>query len=199
MISIPKALVHLSSDATIRSVIEQIDLSKTDPAGNVYDGLLSSICSQQLSVKAAASIYGRFLDLFDGDPSPDKLLAATVEQLRAVGLSYRKASYVHNVAAYFQQHQLIDYDWSTMDDTAIIDRLTQIKGVGVWTVQMILMFELERPDVMPVGDLGIQNAMKKLYDLNTEKRQLENEMLEIAASWSPYRSIACRYLWQYYD
>jgi len=193
------AIRYLSKDPLLSKVIDSVSHEFAKPSGTVYEGLLSSICSQQLSVKAAETIHGRFLNLFGGSPQPQALLATPVDELRAVGLSYRKASYVHNVAQFFTEKKLQDANWDAYKDEDIIEILTEIKGVGRWTVQMILMFELGRPDVMPLDDLGIQKAMIELYELKTVKKELRHMMEQIAAEWSPYRSTACKLLWRYTD
>jgi len=175
------AIRYLSKDPLLSKVIDSVSHEFAKPSGTVYEGLLSSICSQQLSVKAAETIHGRFLNLFGGSPQPQALLATPVDELRAVGLSYRKASYVHNVAQFFTEKKLQDANWDAYKDEDIIEILTEIKGVGRWTVQMILMFELGRPDVMPLDDLGIQKAMIELYELKTVKKELRHMMEQIAA------------------
>lgn len=162
--------------------------------------MLSAIVSQQLSTKAAATIFGRFKALFPNEsPHPHLVLESPDEMLRGAGLSFQKIGYVRNVAAFAQggnlEHAVID----AMEDEALIQHLTQIKGVGRWTVEMLLMFALERPDVMPVDDLGIQNAMKRHYGLEESGRALKARMIEIAENWRPYRTIACKYLWQSLD
>lgn len=200
-----KAIAHLSNDLRLRRVIESIPLPKKSPKRTVYESLTESIVSQQLSVKAAATIYSRFIALFrSAYPDPQQVQKMSVEELRSVGLSRQKASYIQNVANYFTSKDLLDRDWSGYSDKVIIEELTQIKGVGKWTVQMILMFTLNRPDVFPIDDLGIRNAMIKLYELEVihpkdrkEQRQLYIRLQEIAENWSPYRTLACRYLWNW--
>jgi len=195
-----KAVQHLSNDATLKKVIYTIELPKRNPSKDVYEGLIRSIVSQQLSVKAAETIYRRFLGLFQSEyPDSNELLSLTDESLRSVGLSGQKMDYVRNVATFFDEHQLYSLDWSLHSDQEIVDLLTQIKGVGKWTVQMILMFVLSREDVLPVLDLGIQQGMKQLYNIKAEKKILYRKMEEIATPWRPYRSIACLYLWAIKD
>lgn len=195
-----KAIEHLSYDTTLKKVIEIIRLPERNPSKEVYEGLIRSIVSQQLSVKAAETIYRRFLDLFnDQYPHSSELLSLQDAQLRSVGLSGQKMGYVRNVATFFDEHQLHRHDWAPYTDQEIIDLLTQIKGVGKWTVQMILMFVLSREDVLPVLDLGIQQGMKQLYKIEGEKKALYQQMEEIATPWRPYRSIACLYLWAVKD
>lgn len=191
---------HLFKDPLLKKAITAVELHESKPETTVYGSLLRSIISQQLSVKAAATIYGRFVDLFnDKTPDPALVLEKSVEDLRAVGLSKQKAGYMHNIAAFAQQHNLEKTDWSTYSDEEIITFLTQIKGVGVWTVQMILMFTLQRPDVLPTADLGIQQAIQQLYGLEETGKALITKMKEIAAPWSPYQTTACLYLWRWKD
>lgn len=195
-----KILQHLSKDPLLKKAIEAVDLPEYKPETTVYGSLLRSIISQQLSVKAAATIYGRFVDLFDTKtPDPSLILEKSVEDLRAVGLSKQKAGYMQNIATFAQQNDLEKIDWTTYTDEEIIKFLTQIKGVGVWTVQMILMFTLERPDVLPTADLGIQQAIQQLYSVEAKGKVLISKMKEIAASWSPYQTTACLYLWRWKD
>lgn len=187
---------HLVKDPILQQVIKTTPPLPEIKGGAVYPFLVRSITSQQLSVKAAATIHGRFLDLFeDKYPHPDKLVKMETETLRSAGLSYQKAAYVKNVASYFLENKAPD--WHTLEDMEIIERLTTIKGVGKWTVEMVLMFALKRPDVFPLDDLGIRQAMIDLYDVHLEKKALNNKLTAIAAQWSPYRSLACRYLWHW--
>jgi DNA-3-methyladenine glycosylase II len=195
-----KAIIHLSKDKSLKSLVDNISLPERNPSIDVYAGLIRSIVSQQLSVKAASTIHGRFLGLFE-NAYPDASILQNIDstQLRSVGLSGQKASYVKNVAQFFTENNLFDKDWNLDTDDEIIDLLTQIKGVGKWTVQMILMFVLSREDIFPVLDLGIQHGIKEVYGLSEEKKELYAKMEEIAAPWKPYRSIACLYLWAIKD
>ena len=155
--------------------------------------------SQQLSTKAAATIYQRFLLLFEqGHATPQEILALDPEVLRATGFSRQKSSYVMEIARFFSEGAT-SYDWHSMPDQDIVHELTQIKGIGVWTVQMILIFHLGRPDVFPIDDLGIQQSMATLYQLPTDKRGLKAQMQIRAAQWQPWRSYASRYLWKWRD
>lgn len=192
-----KAIQYLSKDKTLKSLIDIVDLPERTPAKEVYPGLIQSIVSQQLSVKAAATIHGRFLNLFDTEfPDPKTLLALEDKELRAVGLSGQKTRYVKNVASFFQDRDLFHKDWTKESNEEIISLLTEIKGVGKWTVEMILMFVLSREDVLTVLDLGIQQGIKRLYGISAEKKELYAQMEKIAEPWRPYRSIACLYLWE---
>ncbi len=196
----PDILLHLSQDSKLKYVIDSVEMIHWGTGSDVYADLLESIVSQQLSVKAAATIHGRFVQLFeDGFPHPERLLALDLLTLRSVGLSQQKANYMLNVANFFVTEQLHGVDWSTMTDAEIIKRLTAIKGVGQWTVEMILMFTLNRPDILPVDDLGIQNAMKRLFNLEETGKALRARMVELAEPWRPYRTYACRYLWKWKD
>ena len=157
--------------------------------------------SQQLSTKVAKVIYGRFIDLYHGkEPSVKQILDTPFETLRSIGLSYAKTDYIHNVCRFFIEHKLTDSRLDKMNNDEIIELLTQIKGVGRWTVEMILMFTLGREDVFAVDDLGIQQAMSKLYGLDTiDKKVLKQKMSQISSTWSPFRTYACRYLWNWKD
>ena len=156
-----KVISHLQKDKRLNTLIETIELPDLQADGDVYSALTRSIVSQQLSVKAAATIYGRFLNLFeDNYPIAEKVITYSLEELRAVGLSRQKASYLQNTANFFIENE--NLDWDSMTDEAIIEYLTQIKGVGKWTVEMILMFTLSRLDILPLDDLAIRNRMIKL-------------------------------------
>ena len=160
--------------------------------------LLEAITSQQLSGKAATAIFERFLNLFPGrQPTPRRVLALKPEKLRTAGLSRQKAGYLRNVAAFALRHDLSRAALRHLGDNEIIALLTQIKGVGRWTAEMLLMFPLDRPDIFPVDDLGIQLAMKKLYSLRGDGRRLHKRMIVIADNWRPHRSLACKYLWRW--
>jgi DNA-3-methyladenine glycosylase II len=127
------------------------------------------------------------------------LVQLSPEQLRAVGLSGQKAGYLQNVAQFALENDLETKDWSGMSEADIIAFLTQIKGVGKWTVEMLLMFSLGRTDILPVDDLGIQQGIKRLYALEETGKELKKRMIEIAEPWRPYRTYACRYLWRFKD
>ena len=194
------AIVHLKRHDRIGKLIESVHVPDFTPSGKVYYDLLDSIVSQQLSVKVATTIFNRFCTLFpDKYPAPDLLAGIEIERLRSVGLSGQKAQYLQNVAAFSLQNDLESRNWNTMADDEIIEFLTQIKGVGKWTVQMILMFSVGRPDIFPVDDLGIRQAMTKLYGLDENDKKIKQHMIELAEPWRPYRTIASRYLWRWKD
>lgn len=196
-----KAIIHLSKDPVMAGLIAAVTPKVNQSIGDVYADLLSSIVSQQISTKVAKVIHGRFLDLYQGEtPSPLQILDTEYDVLRSVGLSNQKTAYMINIAQFWVDHRLMDTDWNAMSDQQILDLLTQIKGVGEWTVQMILMFTLEREDVLPVEDLVIQLSMVKHYEISYDKKaELKRKMKEVAQQWSPYQTIACKYLWRAKD
>lgn len=193
--------LHLSKDKKIRKLIEQNGVFTLAKQKNVCIYLCASIMSQQLSTKVADVIYQRFLNLYAGrQPKPEQIIETAPETLRAIGLSNAKTSYVHNVARFALEQGMDHRKLHKMDDEEVIAYLSQIKGVGRWTVEMLLMFALGRENVFALDDLGIQNAMIALYQLDrTDKKQFREEMLRISNKWSPYRTYACMYLWRWKD
>lgn len=193
--------LHLSKDKKLQKVLapqEEFVMSKRN---NIHLHLCSSIISQQLSTKVADVIYARFLKLFTKkNPSPHDILAVEFDVLRSIGLSNAKANYVINVCNFFIENKITDARLHKMEDEEVIEFLTQIKGIGRWTVEMILMFTLAREDVFAVDDLGIQQAMTKIYKLDaTDKKGMKQRMISISEKWRPYRTYACRYLWRWKD
>ncbi len=196
-----EVLDHLKKDDILYKAILGLDNEvKPELDIDIYHSLLGSIVSQQLSTKVVKIIWRRFSDLFvDGYPDAESLLSKDHDLLRGIGLSNNKARYVKNVAE-FKLANDMSFDYlNSLEDEHIIDYLTQIKGVGRWTVQMILMFPMDRPNVFPIDDLGIQNAMISLYNINLEKKELKLRMNEIANVWDPYKTVASKYLWQLGD
>jgi len=167
---------------------------------DIYISLLNSIVSQQLSTKVVRIIWNRFTDLFvNGYPMANNLLAMEHDLLRGIGLSNNKVGYVKNVAEFSLEND-ISFDYLMhMKNEEIISYLTQIKGVGRWTVQMILMFPMDRPNIFPIDDLGIQNGMKKLYQIDLEKKELKVKLSKIADGWHPYKTLASKYIWKIVD
>jgi DNA-3-methyladenine glycosylase II len=193
----PEAKAVLTQDPIMAAIIEGGQPLPSSKSEDLYFKLLSAIVSQQLSTKAAATIFKRFTELFpESYPHPEFVLATPDEHLRGAGLSYQKIGYVRNVASFSANGNLEHATIDAMEDEALILHLTQIKGVGRWTVEMLLMFALERPDILPVDDLGIQNAMKRHYKIEETGKALKKLMQEIAEPWRPYRTIASKYLWQ---
>ena len=165
------------------------------PPVDAYGMLLRSVVGQQLSVKAAATIYGRVLDLFGGKtPPPEKLLEIEPERLREAGLSGRKVEYVRDLATHVLSGELELDRLDQLGDDEVVDEITAVRGFGVWSAQMFLIFFLERPDVLPTGDLGIRNAVMRAYGLDAPPAPAE--LTEIAEPWRPHRTLACIYLWE---
>lgn len=194
------ARLHLKKDARLKPLIDSIEISAVEASRDLYYDLVLSIVYQQLSGKVAKAIFTRFCALFpDEYPHPELVVQLEMPVLRSAGLSGQKATYIQNIARFALEHDLELQVWNKMSDEDILQLLTQIKGVGVWTTQMILMFSLNRPDIFPTDDLGIQQAIRKLYQLEETGKPLKLKMLEIAENWRPYRTAACRYLWKYLD
>lgn len=192
---------HLSKDKKLAKLIAQQEPFRLQFHKNICLKLCGSIMSQQLSTKVAQVLHRRFLELYNGDePTPQQIVATPFEKLRAIGMSNAKTQYVLNVAQFAIDHKLDDKKLKKMSDEEIIELLTQIKGVGKWTVEMLLMFTLGREDVFSVDDYGIQTAMKKLYNLDdTNKKDFKQNLLKISKKWSPYRTFACLHLWHWKD
>jgi DNA-3-methyladenine glycosylase II len=192
----PEIISHLKKDKILAILIDNCTINIEKKPIKVFDDLIRSIVSQQLSTSAAATIYGRFINSFHNEtPIAKQIQNRDVEDFRQYGLSYQKAGYIKNVVQHFEDNNLFDTDWDQWTDEDIITELTKIKGVGKWTVEMILMFSLFREDVLPLDDLIIRNQMVRLYKVTSEKKQLVADLNAVAASWRPYRTYACRYLW----
>jgi len=196
-----KHIEHLSKDKKLKKVIDKVGAIKTSKNEDLYFALIRAIVGQQLSVKAAETIFNRFIGLFKEEyPHAKEVLKLSDEKLRAVGLSFQKAGYIRNIAR-FSIEQSLDYKTlKSKTDEELIEYLVQIKGVGRWTVEMLLMFSLNRHDVFPKDDLGIQTGIIKLYKIEaSNKKELHEQMELIAEKWKPYRTLACKYLWRYKD
>ena len=193
--------IHLSKDKKFKKILEHQEEYVLTKKNNIHLALCSSIISQQLSTKVADVIYKRFLALFKKKvPSPKDIIAKPFDELRSIGLSNAKTNYVLNVCNFFIENKVTDAKLHKMEDEELIVFLTQIKGIGRWTTEMILMFALGREDIFAVDDLGIQQAITKMYGLNaTDKKAMKIRMVEIAEKWRPYRTYACRYLWRWKD
>jgi DNA-3-methyladenine glycosylase II len=166
--------------------------------GDAYGTLVRSITGQQLSTKAARTIYGRLTDRFGGrTPTPEEILATDPQELRALGLSNAKAAYLRDLAEHIVDGELPIDELAELSDAKVYELLTAIKGLGRWTVDMFLMFHLGRPDVLPVGDLGIRKAIQIHYGLKELPKAAEMEQL--AEAWRPYRTLASLYLWESLD
>lgn len=195
-----KAIQILRNDPVLKRLLEQHELPSPVVENDIYRVLLHSIVSQQLSTKAASTIWNRFLSLFPKKyPSPEILIELDEEKLRTSGLSRQKASYLKAIAGEALEGNLKDEVVFAMDDKSVHEHLTRIKGVGPWTVEMIMIFALGKMDVFPASDLGIQIAMKELYSINKERKALIRQMQSIAEDWRPYRSYASLLLWEFKD
>jgi DNA-3-methyladenine glycosylase II len=171
---------------------------RRDRPGDAYGALLRSIVGQQLSTKAAATIYGRMMELFGGHPpTPKQLLKADPDKIRAAGLSRPKIAYLRDLARHVEEGTLELERLPDLSDEEVAEQLTAIKGLGQWTADMFLMFHLGRPDILPVGDQGIRRAIQVEYRLR--KLPDPKRMQKIARPWRPYRTLACLYLWSSLD
>ncbi len=192
---------HLTKDKKFKAILELQEPFILATRKNVYLHLCNSIMSQQLSTKVADVFQQRFINLYKSkNPTVEEIVATPFEILRGIGLSNAKANYVLNVCNFFIKEKITDAKLYKMSNEELIKYLTQIKGVGQWTVEMILMFTLGREDVFAVDDLGIQQAVCKLYKIDTsDKKVMKEKMLIVSKKWSPYRTYACRYLWGWKD
>ena len=196
-----KALAHLrAADPKLGAWIDIAGPCgwRTERAGTHFEHVARSIVYQQLSGKAAGTIHGRMLELFDGRaPTPIELLHTPDTSLRGVGLSGRKAEYLKDLAQRSHEGSLPVESLHTLDDAGVIETLTAVRGIGEWTAQMFLMFRLGRPDVLPILDLGVQKAVQLLYGLR--KLPSPERVATIGARWAPHRTVASWYLWRRVD
>jgi len=183
------------ADPVMYGLLERLGMPHESRHENIFIYLVRTILAQQLSVKVAQSIFQSFIGLFDEEPSPQMLARIAEDELRKAGLSRQKASYLHHLANFFIKEPCQGAYWDTQSDQELIQSLTTIKGVGIWTVQMLLMFALGRNDVFPVKDLGIKNGMKQLYGVHAEGRQLEKKLEAISDNWRPFRSVGSKLIW----
>ncbi|MGZ4814930.1 MAG: DNA-3-methyladenine glycosylase family protein [Terriglobales bacterium] len=191
-----KAIVHLqSADPVMASIIERVGAYRPRHVTSDFHNMARSIAYQQLHGKAAASIFGRLCSAAGCETlSPESVLALSIGQMRAAGLSKQKLAYIRDLAEKTLSRDVDFAQLPHMDDEDVIEHLTRVKGIGRWSAQMFLMFALQRLDVMPTVDLGINVAIKKAY----RKRQIPKpkQVLKISEPWRPYRSVACWYLWR---
>ena len=193
------AVKYLSGvDPVMKKLISRFGPLKFRPhQQDLFAEIVDSIISQQLSGKVARVIYSRFEELFPGKKvNPEFALSIDDGKIRAIGASWAKVKYIKDLAQKTLDGTLKLHLLDNMKDEEVVDHLIQVKGIGQWTAQIILMFSLERLDVLPLNDLGIQKAFEKLYAV---KRVNQKKMLRIAEMWKPYRTIACRYLWKSLD
>lgn len=181
-------------DPTLFSYIEKVELKIFSQPVNLFLELCESIISQQLSIKASDTIFGRFVKLFKGAPTPQKLLKIKDEKIRACGISYGKIKYLKDLASKIVKKELVLEDLNKLPDEEVIITLTRVKGIGRWTAEMFLMFSLNRPDVFSHGDLGLRRAISKMYGF--KKEPSIKQMEKIVSKWKPYRTYASRILWR---
>ncbi len=194
-----KALQHLkSADPVLGTIIERVGPYRMQHRDPNFHTLVRSIVYQQLSGKAALTIFNRLIAAAKADPlTPDSILKLRPARMRTLGLSKQKLTYIRELARMTRDGQVRFDDVHLLEDAAIIEHFTQVKGIGVWTAQMFLIFALRRLDVLPTGDLGVRAAIKKAYNLTELPSPAEME--KIAASWRPYCSVASWYLWRSLD
>jgi DNA-3-methyladenine glycosylase II len=193
-----RALQHLKKDPVLRAIIERVGPFAMEFREPTFDTLVRSIVYQQLSGKVAVVILNRLIKVMpDGELTPASILRLRPDRMRKLGLSRAKTEYIRDLARRTAKGELLFDALPGLDDEAVIEHLTQVKGIGVWTAHMFLIFALRRNDVLPVGDLGVRNAIRKAYGL--EALPTASEMEEIAASWRPYCSVASWYLWRSLD
>ena len=193
-----KAVNHLKScDPVLRAIIERVGPCRIEYGLAEFSSLAEAIVYQQLNGKAAATIFDRFAELAGKPLTPEGILKLSDEQMRGVGLSKQKSAYLKDLAAKTAGGLLDFARLPELTDEEVIEHLTQVKGIGVWTAHMFLIFALRRPNVLPTGDYGVQVAVKKHY----KKRKLPKpkDMEKIARAWEPYRSVACWYMWRSLD
>jgi DNA-3-methyladenine glycosylase II len=193
-----KAVDHLKRcDPVLRAIIERVGPFRMEYGPAEFASLAEAIIYQQLNGKAAVTIFNRFAEMAGRPITPQGVLKLTDEQMRGVGLSKQKSAYLRDLAAKTAAGLLDFSRLPELSDEEVIQRLTQVKGIGVWTAHMFLMFSLRRPNVLPTGDYGVQMAVKKHY----RKRKLPGpkDLEKIAKPWEPYRSVACWYMWRSLD
>jgi len=191
-----KAIHHLKqADGVLAAIIERVGPFRMEYREPDFQLLVRSIVNQQLSGKAAATIFKRLKEAAKDDPlTPESILKLRPAKMRSVGLSKQKTTYIRDLARLTRAGELVFEHLPALEDAAVIERLTSLKGVGVWTAHMFLIFALRRPNVLPVGDLGVRAAIKKAYGLAELPKPAEIERL--AQSWHPYCSVASWYLWR---
>ena len=193
-----KALQHLKKDPVMGAIIERVGPYRMEYRSPTFDTLVRSIVYQQLSGKVASVILKRLIDAMPGgELTPPNILRLRPEKMRRLGLSRAKTEYIRDLARLTAKGEVVFETLVELDDDAVIEHLTKVKGVGVWTAHMFLMFALQRPNVLPVGDLGVKSAIRRSYGL--EALPTLAEIQKLAESWHPYCSVAAWYLWRSLD
>ena len=181
-------------DSNLSKVIAQFDEFELISRGDLFNTLIRSIVGQQISVKAAATVWARLSEKV-GKMSPVNILSIDFEELRSCGLSQRKTEYIIGIAESWSDYE--NCEWEKMNDEDLIEKLIQLRGVGRWTAEMILISSLLRPDVFPIGDLGMIRGIEKIYNLGKEMKK--EELYEVSEKWKPWRTVACCYMWRAVD
>ena len=184
-----------NKDVLLKSLIEEFEEPRLSSRGDLFGTLIKSIVGQQISVIAASAVWSRLFDLV-GKVNPESILAKTHEELRQVGLSNRKVEYIVGIAEAWTEG-LSEIDWEQMSDEEVVQELVKLRGVGHWTVQMLLIFALLRQDVFPIDDIGLIRGMEKLY--NSGNHLETSELYEISEKWMPYRTMGVWYIWRSID
>lgn len=184
-----------NKDVLLKSLIEEFEEPRLSSRGDLFATLIKSIVGQQISVIAASAVWSRLFDLV-GEVNPESILAKTHEELRQVGLSNRKVEYIVGIAEAWTEG-LGEIDWEQMSDEEVVQELVKLRGVGRWTVQMLLIFALLRQDVFPIDDIGLIRGMEKLY--NSGNPLETSELYEISEKWMPYRTMGVWYIWRSID
>ena len=182
------------SDIILSKIINKFDDLELISRGDIFFTLIRSIIGQQISVKAASTVWSRFTERV-GNITPENILSVDFEELRSCGLSQRKAEYVIGISESWHEYSL--FDWEGMDDEEVIEKLIKLRGVGKWTAEMILIFTLLRPNVFPIGDIGMIRGIEKTY--NSGVKMSNDELYAISEKWKPWRTVACCYMWRTVD
>lgn len=192
---------HLAdNDPQLDFIIAKYGHCTIAPHTNYYEELISSIISQQLSVKAASTIWQRFIALYDNKtPSPEQIIATDVETIRGVGASYAKANYIKDLALHILDGKLDLAHIATLDNETVIAQLTAVKGIGEWSAHMFMIFCLGRLNILPWGDLGVRKSMQEVYELSALPSKAEMIAVAKENNWAPYESVASWYLWKNLD
>ena len=182
------------NDIILSRIINKFDDLELISRGDIFFTLIRSIIGQQISVKAASTVWSRFTEKV-GEITPENILSVDFEDLRSCGLSQKKTEYVIGISESWHEYSL--FDWNKMDDEEVIEKLIKLRGVGKWTAEMILIFTLLRPDVFPIGDIGMIRGIEKSY--NSGVRMSNDELYALSEKWKPWRTVACCFMWRTVD
>ena len=182
------------NDIILSRIINKFDDLELISRGDLFFTLIRSIIGQQISVKAASTVWSRFTEKV-GEITPKNILSVDFEDLRSCGLSQKKTEYVIGISESWHEYSL--FDWNKMDDEEVIEKLIKLRGVGKWTAEMILIFTLLRPDVFPIGDIGMIRGIEKSY--NSGVRMSNEELYALSEKWKPWRTVACCFMWRTVD